>query len=148
MIIDTIDNLSKYVALNPRFAKVVDFIASHDFSAPYSEGRVDIDGDDVFANFSLAKGKTRQEAKLESHDRMVDIQVPLSGPESMGYTPRKQLPPQPYNADKDITFYEGLAEQYVTVHPGQFAIFFPQDGHAPCVSDAPTIRKIIFKVKD
>lgn len=146
MIIDTIDNLSNYVALNPRFAKVVEYIAHHDLSAQ-PEGRVDIDGDDVFANFCLAKGKTREEAKLESHDRMVDIQMPLSAPESMGYTPRKQLPVQPYNEEKDITFYDGLAEQYVTVHPGQFAIFFPQDGHAPCVTDEATVQKVIFKVK-
>ena len=48
---------------------------------------------------------------------------------------------------EDITFYPGLAETYVTVQPGQFAIFFPWDGHAPCVSDAPEIRKVIFKVK-
>jgi beta-galactosidase beta subunit len=29
----------------------------------------------------------------------------------------------------------------------QMAIFFPQDGHAPCISDAPEIKKAIFKVK-
>lgn len=146
MIIDTIDNLASYIPLNPRFAKVVDYIAHHDLSAQ-PEGRVDIDGDDVFANFSLAKGKTREEAKIETHNRMVDIQIPFSGPEGMGYTPREQLPEQPYSEEKDVTFYDGPAEQYVTVRPGQFAIFFPQDGHAPCVTDAPTVQKVIFKVK-
>jgi beta-galactosidase beta subunit len=30
MIIDTIDNLGKYVALNPLFADVVEFLNSHD----------------------------------------------------------------------------------------------------------------------
>ena len=27
------------------------------------------------------------------------------------------------------------------------AIFFPQDGHAPCITGAPEIKKAIFKVK-
>jgi len=27
------------------------------------------------------------------------------------------------------------------------AIFFPQDGHAPCISSEPTIKKAIFKIK-
>ena len=78
---------------------------------------------------------------------MIDIQIPFNVPESMGYTPRTDLDEQPYNAEKDITFYDGLAQQYITVHPGMFVIFFPQDAHAPCVSEASEIRKVIFKVK-
>jgi beta-galactosidase beta subunit len=35
----------------------------------------------------------------------------------------------------------------VTVKPGQIVIFFPQDGHAPCIIDEPEIKKAIFKVK-
>ncbi|MBR3398726.1 MAG: YhcH/YjgK/YiaL family protein, partial [Prevotella sp.] len=31
--------------------------------------------------------------------------------------------------------------------PGEFAIFFPQDGHAPCISQEEGIKKAIFKVK-
>lgn len=44
----------------------------------------------------------------------------------MGYTAGKDCVPAnaPYNAEKDITFFEGLAETYITVKPGMFAIFF------------------------
>ena len=110
-------------------------------------GKVLIKGNELYANFTVAKGKTNAEAKLESHDVMIDIQIPFNVPESMGYTPRTDLDEQPYNAEKDITFYDGLAQQYITVHPGMFVIFFPQDAHAPCVSEASEIRKVIFKVK-
>ena len=48
--------------------------------------------------------------------------------------------------EKDITFFEGLAETYVTVKPGMFAIFFPQDGHAPGVTPEG-VKKVIVKVK-
>lgn len=146
MIIDSLENLTKYASLNPLFGKVVEYIQTHDLSQQ-PEGKQVIDGNDLFVNFSLAKGKTPTEAKLESHDVMIDIQIPLSCTETMGYTPRKDLPQQPYNAEKDISFYDGLAQQYIAVTPGMFAIFFPQDGHAPCISTEETIKKVIFKVR-
>lgn len=145
MIIDTLDNLSKYTSLNPLFQQVVDYIANNQLEG-HEDGKVEIKGKDLFVNFSTAKGKAPAEAKLESHDKMIDIQIPLSTAETMGYTPRKILPEVEYNADKDISFYEGEAQQYITVHPGEFAIFFPQDGHAPCISQEKEIKKIIFKI--
>lgn len=145
MIIDTLDHLKDYVALCPRLQHVVDFINSHDLTT-IPVGKVQIDGNNVFGNFSHVKGKTPEEARLETHDVMLDVQIPLNCAETMGYTPRKNLPEQPYDAQSDITFYDGLAEQYVTVHPGQFAIFLPQDGHAPCISQEAEIQKVIFKV--
>jgi YhcH/YjgK/YiaL family protein len=78
---------------------------------------------------------------------MIDIQIPLDVAETFGYTPLCRLPETPYNAEKDITKYEGMAESFIECQPGMFAIFFPQDGHAPCISMAPEIKKAIFKVK-
>ncbi len=147
MIIDTLENLSKYAALNPLFPKVVEYIQNNDLAA-HEPGKVQIEGADLFVNYNVSKGKTKEEARIESHNRMIDIQIPLNVPETMGYTARKDLPEAEYNAEKDITFYPGLAKTYVTVQPGEFAVFFPQDGHAPCVSDASEIRKVIFKVKN
>ena len=66
----------------------------------------------------------------------------------MGYTAAKDCVPAdaPYNVEKDITFFEGLAETYVAVKPGMFAIFFPQDGHAPGITP-DGVKKVIVKVK-
>lgn len=148
MIIDSLKNFSNYVALNPRFAMVAEFINTHDLNA-LTEGKYAIDGDDLFVNVTTAKGKTPAEARLETHDRMLDIQIPLSTTETMGYTPRTLLVPEPYNADNDITFYDAnKPQQYVDVHPGMFAVFFTTDGHAPCISKEANIKKIIFKVKE
>lgn len=63
----------------------------------------------------------------------------------MGYTAREDLPEADYDADKDISFYPGLAESYIPVKPGMFAIFFPQDAHAPGVSP-DGVKKVIVKV--
>lgn len=145
MIIDTIDNLGKYAALNPLFGKVADFIAKNDLLT-LEAGKYEIEGKDLFLNRNLSRGKTKEEARIESHNLMIDIQIPLNVPEAMGYTPREELPECEYNDVKDITFYPGLAKEYITIYPGQFVIFFPQDGHAPCVSEVE-IEKAIFKVK-
>ena len=146
MIIDTLDNLEKYSNLNPLFPKVVEYLKQIDLTS-HPVGKEMIDGENLFVNYAIAKGKTKDEAKIESHNVMIDIQIPLSCSETMGYTPRKNLTEAEYNAEKDITFYPGLAEKYITINPGEFVIFFPQDGHAPCVSDESEIVKVIFKVK-
>ena len=146
MVIDTLENLEKYVSLNPLFKDVVDFIKSNDLNA-LETGKHEIKGSDLFVNIQNAKGKSKEKAVLETHKKMIDIQIPLSSAETYGYTPLCCLPEAEYNEAKDITKYEGAADTYVTCKPGEFAIFFPQDGHAPCITDAEEIRKAIFKVK-
>ena len=146
MIIDTLDNLGKYAALNPLFADVVDFLKSNDLQT-MEPGKYPIKDKDLFLNLSLAKQRTKDTAFLETHVEMIDIQIPITCPETFGYTPLCDLPAFEYNAEKDITKYgDTKAQTYVTVNPGQFAIFFPQDGHAPCIAGVPELKKAIFKV--
>lgn len=147
MIIDTIDNLSKYVALNPLFADVVEFLKTNDLQT-MEAGKYPIKDKDLFLNLSLAKQRTKDTAILETHINMIDIQIPITCAETFGYTPLEDLPDFEYNAEKDITKYgDTKAQTYVTVNPGQMAIFFPQDGHAPCIIEKEEIKKAIFKVK-
>jgi YhcH/YjgK/YiaL family protein len=147
MIIDTLDNLGKYVALNPQFADVVEFLKSHDLSI-MEAGNYSIKDKDVSLKLSLTKQRTIETAFLETHIDMIDIQVPITCAETFGYSPLCDLPAFEYNAEKDITIYGDTKPQtYVTVNPGQFVIFSPQDGHAPCIIEEEEIKKAIFKVK-
>ena len=147
MIIDTLENLGKYQGINPLFADVVEFLKKNDLNV-MEDGKYPIKGKDLFLNLTTAKGKAPDEAEVETHVKMIDIQIPLDGPETYGYTPLCNLPEEEYNAEKDVTMYPGLmAESFIDCQPGMFAIFFPQDGHAPCITMAPEIRKAIFKVK-
>ena len=147
MIIDTLDNLGKFVALNPLFAEVVEFLKTHDLRT-MEVGKYPIKDKDLFLNLSLTKQRTKETAFLETHIDMIDIQVPITCAETFGYSPLCDLPAFEYNAEKDITKYGDTKPQtYVTVNPGQFAIFFPQDGHAPCIIEEEEIKKAIFKVK-
>ena len=135
MVVDTLENLEKYASLNPLFAQAIEFLKSHDLQA-MEVGKTELKGKDLLVNIAQTKPKT------------IDIQIPLSGTEIMGYTAAKDCVPAdaPYNEEKDITFFEGLAETYVAVKPGMFAIFFPQDGHAPGITP-DGVKKVIVKVK-
>lgn len=147
MVVDTLDNLEKYVSLNPLFAQAIDFIKSHDLLA-MEIGKTELKGSDLVVNIAQTTPKTKEQAKLETHNAFIDIQIPLSGIEVMGYTAAKDCIPAnaPYNAEKDITFFDGQADSYIPVKPGMFAIFFPQDEHAPGISP-DGVKKVIIKVK-
>jgi YhcH/YjgK/YiaL family protein len=147
MIIDTLENLEKYALLNPLFKEAVEFVKTHDLSK-MELGKTELKGKDLVISIAQTTSKTNEEAKLETHNEFIDIQIPLSGVEVMGYTPKKDCTPAdaPYNTEKDITFFYGMAETYLTVKPGMFAVFFPQDGHAPGIS-AVGVKKAIIKVR-
>ncbi|MBR5919081.1 MAG: YhcH/YjgK/YiaL family protein [Prevotella sp.] len=147
MIIDKLENLEKYCALNPLFKVVADFLKENDMNS-LAPGIHQIKGDDVFVNIQEAKGKTCEEAVIEFHRKMIDIQIPFSGSETYGYIPVADLPPVDFNEKDDYAVVpEAVSQSFVTCQPGMFAIFFPQDGHAPLITDEATIRKAIFKVK-
>ena len=110
MIIDTLENLPLYAHLNPRFQKVIDFLSENDINQ-LPEGKHLIDGEDVFVNIQMATGKAPDVAVLETHRKMIDIQIPLSAPETYGYTPTVDLPELEYNEQKDITKYPDILAQ-------------------------------------
>lgn len=133
--------------MHPLFADVVDFFNSHDLES-LEIGRIELKGMDLLINIAQTKSKAKEEAKLEAHKEFIDIQIPLSGTEVIGYTPLKDCIPSDavYDVEKDIIFFEGLAETYLTLKPGMFAIFFPQDGHAPAIT-SEGVKKIVVKIK-
>ena len=131
MVIDRLENIEKYTLLHPLFEQAIDFLKSHDLHS-LEIGKTELKGKDLLVNVAQTNPKEKENAKLEI----------------MGYTAAQDCLPvdAPYNAEKDITFFEGLAEDYIAVKPGMFAIFFPQDGHAPGITP-DGVKKIIVKVK-
>ena len=147
MIIDKIENLKNYVSLNPYFAKVVEFLEKTDLNS-LENGKHEIDGKDCFVNIMDTKGKTKEAPVMATHVRMLDTQIPLNEDEIYGYTPTVDLPAAEYNAEKDVTKYPGvMGESFCVCHPGMMAIFFPEDGHQPCIGSAESIHKAVFKIK-
>ena len=146
MILDTIDNLGKYLPLNPNFAKVIEFLQSKNLQE-LPLGRNEIYGDSVFANVVEVKPKSKEEAPIEIHRKYIDVHIPLSCDEIAGYTPLAELPLVEFvEADDAALFPISLrARDYFNIRKGEFVIFFPQDGHAPAITDS-LLKKIIIKV--
>lgn len=145
MIIDKLENIGMYASVNPLFAQAIEFLKSTDLNA-HELGKVVLKEGELFVNFAAARPKTKDDAKIETHNNFIDIQIPLTGTELMGYMPKTDLAEAEYNAEKDVTFYPGHATDYLTVKPGMFAIFFPKDAHAPGVTEVE-LKKIIVKVR-
>lgn len=148
MIIDTLANASKYTSLHPLFAKAFDFIKQNDV-AHLQDGVIEItEGLKVIVN--TANGKTREAslAKFECHDKNIDIQVCVSGLETMAWKPREKCvtPNGDYNPEKDVRFFNDSPDMDFQLTDGQFVIFYPGDVHAPMIGEGE-IKKLVFKVK-
>ena len=71
MIIDKIENLKNYVGVNRHFSKVIEFLEANDLGT-LENGKHEIDGPDCFVNIMDTKGKTKEEAVMETHRRHTD----------------------------------------------------------------------------
>lgn len=151
MIIDTLQNADTYYAIHSLFEKAFDYIIRNQADlATMEPGRYEIDGDNLKAIISSKKGMTVAEsvAKFECHNQYIDIQFCISGHEQFGWKPREKCvsPKGDYNAEKDVQFYNDEPDMYFHLTGGQFAVFFPEDVHAPMIGDEE-IRKLVIKVK-
>jgi len=146
MITAHLNDFHRYISLHPLFAKVEKALKEFPFDKPGE--RIYIKGEKLFAIPALDNAKLKENAPLEAHNRYIDIQVCLEGNETMGWRSRSncQSPKSEFNNEKDIIFFHDKPTSYFSVPAGSFAIFFPEDSHAPLIGEG-TIRKVIFKVE-
>lgn len=146
MILDRIEQADLYASLNPHFAKAFAFLQKKGLNE-LSDGRHDIDGDNVYALVVKGTCKPPSEAKLEVHHRYIDIQYLITGRDNMGWKSSKLCKNSEgdYNQKIDAELFSDNASAWITVCPGDFAIFFPEDAHAPGVGDGE-FHKVVVKV--
>ncbi len=149
MILDNLSCASKYASLNPLFGKAFAYISSVDL-ASLEVGKFDIDGNRIRGIVSDKNGTTAAEsaAKFECHNAHIDIQVCIRGKETLGWKPRNTCvsPRGEYNPEKDVLFYDDAPDMFFGMTDNQFAIFYPEDVHAPMIGDG-VIKKLVIKVK-
>jgi YhcH/YjgK/YiaL family protein len=149
MIIDSLSNGEKYFCCHPLFSKAFEYIQRQNLET-LEPGNYEIDGDQLRAIISEKPGKTREEstAKFECHDQHIDIQLCIRGKEQIGWKPRRNCTEQrgEYSSEKDVLFYNDAPGMYFQLTNNQFAIFFPEDVHAPMIGEG-LIKKMVIKVK-
>ncbi len=150
MILESLTHATTYQNLHPLFTKAFDFLRN--FNEDDANGRYELEGDRLYAmvqRYSTAPAETRG---WESHQRYIDIQYVASGVEQCGFAPVDRLiSKQAYHAEHDYELFEKPAINVaspILISSGEFAIFFPQDGHQPGVMvDRPeSIVKVVVKV--
>ena len=146
MIIDNLSNLDKYTSLHKDFKLVSDYLKTHNL-AELECGRHELRGNEVF--FNLQEYQTKPVQKLEAHRKYIDIQVPVTGEEYMGYTNIENTSiTEQYSEEKDVMFLNGSVDK-IKADYKTFLIFYPQDAHMPalCEDKPMRVKKAIFKIK-
>ena len=147
MILDHLSNAKKYEASHPLFPKAFDFLRRADLAA-LTEGKHVIDGKNLYASVDIMNGRGHRGAKLEVHRNYIDIQYTLSGHEEIGWKNLSacKISKGIFDTEKDIAFFGDQPSCWLSVPAGHFAIFFPEDAHAP-LGGAGRLHKVIMKIR-
>lgn len=147
MIIDKLENIEKYSQI-PEY--VVNFIKG--LSEDTECMRYDLIDKD-FVNVETYTTKSITDAKFETHNNYIDIQLLLDGNERIYLTSREGLDEiAPYSEEKDITFYKNPVKDadYVTLDGSNFVLIYPHEAHAPQVGlpeGEAIVKKAVAKIR-
>jgi YhcH/YjgK/YiaL family protein len=148
MVVDHLSNASNYSFANPLLQKGLDFLRSPR-AASMQVGRIELEGDKLFAMMQEYPTRMEKDCFWEAHRKYVDIQYICDGMEEIGYAPLGNLKVvQEYDAEKDFMKLAGEGS-VLRIEVGMFAVFFPHDGHKPCMAAdgvVAQVRKIVVKV--
>lgn len=145
MILDQLDQLTRYISLHPRFAEAFRYLQETDFSA-LAVGRYPILGEEIFAIVNQYETKPAHLCPLEAHRKYIDLQYMVAGKEWIGYAPwAGQAESLSHRPEEDCFFYDGESPP-VQLATGMFAIFFPSDLHAPNCGEGGTVKKVVVKI--
>ena len=150
MIVTDIKQIGHQVSMTSALKKAIDFLRRPDIH-DLADGRVDIDGQHLFALIQRYETVMTDIPKFEYHRKYMDVQYIVSGEEIIGWAPAgRMVVTEAYDIERDICF--GIVSKGeitpVYLQAGQLAVLYPEDGHAPKLaagSPSPVI-KIVVKV--
>ncbi len=149
MIFGHIDH-SDFSHFHPLIQKALQYLKNTDLAA-MSVGQYSIHDEFVVQVIDL-KTKPVAENSPEVHRNKIDLQFLQSGQEKIGISTDTghNQPAGDYIPERDIQFYETSENEFfITMVPGSFAMFYPEDVHRPACIDgeASNIRKIVVKIE-
>lgn len=143
MIVDRWDQIDRYLSLHPGFAAARDALQPMVEKTP-EPGKYVIDGERLFILVAHDQGRGPEGSDLEFHRRYIDIQLVLAEHDMMGWRALAecQVERQAFDASRDIGFYADAPSVWIPVVAHQFAIFFPQDAHAPLATRGKVLKAV------
>lgn len=150
MILDTLTNWHLYTDESSPLGRGFRFLQK-EFDPNSPDGRIDIEGDRIFALVQGYNTRQPQDCRFEAHRKHIDIQYVYDGAEIMGWAPIGALQvSEPYMDERDVMFFHTPARfSTLEVYKGQFGVFFPGDAHQPSVrlDGYDSVRKVVIKVR-
>ena len=145
MLVGNINDAKQFIADNPNMAEAIKYLQSSDLEA-LQTGIHKIDGDRLYVNMVRADG-LGEKAVLETHERYADVHFTISGQERIGFRDKANCKQSRngYHREKDYELFDDNIEKWVPVPSGAFAVFFPEDAHAPLGGNG-SIHKAVVKV--
>lgn len=151
MILDSCKNWKTYAyGKETVWAAAFNFLS--DLSLDWEDGKYEIMGEDMFAIVQSYDTKDISEGKVEAHRKFIDIQTLLAGNERIFYGNADGLViNEEYVDENDVLFYEKDDDKLVElkIAPGDFAMFFPEEGHMPCIASKAgigSVKKVVIKI--
>jgi YhcH/YjgK/YiaL family protein len=149
VIKDSLTNYKDYCTADSLLEKGFKFLLEK-ASPTLADGKYEIVGTNCFALVQSYATVAATDKRWESHKLYLDIQFMVSGSEICGYIPTTELKVADDQTPKaDIVFYHEATGTDIKLKPGEFGIFYPQDGHKPGIilSTPQPVKKIVIKVK-
>lgn len=150
MIQTTLEDFARYCGLNPGFPAALSALQAL-AAAPFAPGRRPVDGEKVYINALEYETKPAEQSVMEAHRRYIDVMLLRSGEETIGVQPVGTLGTvtRPYDEGSDALI-AALEPGYTALHlrPGDIAVLFPEDAHAPGMDFGGThhVCKLVVKV--
>ena len=148
MIYDKLDHIETYKGLSEDLYLGLEFLKK---ATPDIENGVHEINPRVKAIVSEYETKEVNQNGFEAHKKFIDVQFVLRGAEKVCCLPIDQLQlTTPYKEENDAAFYSACSQPLeMTIGNGCFAVFFPQDGHMPCLSleKLEKVKKVVVKVE-
>jgi YhcH/YjgK/YiaL family protein len=145
MIFDMLSNAELYAGITPRLKTAFDYLNATDLAA-LPVGRINLDGDHVYVLVQEYTTKPMADGKWESHRRYLDVQYMHSGCERIDFSLVNTMKLGEYVEEGDFQAMTGTGNP-LTLVPGSFAVFFPQDAHKPglAVAELEWVKKVVVK---
>lgn len=124
------------------------FLADNDLKK-MEIGKYDIVPGRCWATVSEYVPKTKEEMKIESHKKFIDLQYVIEGTEEMGLA-KNLTTRMEYNPDREVAFWYSDDVTYHKAGPESFFLFFPTDYHQPSVrvgDNTGKSKKIVMKIE-
>jgi YhcH/YjgK/YiaL family protein len=150
LIVTDLNNIDYQVLMTLSLRKAFDFLRGRNLYA-LPDGRVDIDGDRVFALVQRYETVRTEAPMFEYHRKYIDVQFIASGEEVIGWAIAETMKiTEAYDEKKDICFGTVKKGKWtpVLLQAGQTAVLWPEDAHAPklAADDPIQVMKIVIKV--